>query len=57
MELPHTKFSMKNIFLGMDGFVLEFISIFEKTVVGVFYLNDQGKISAWNAYFKSLDLP
>ncbi len=57
MELPHTKFSIKNIFLGMNGFVLEFVSIFEKTVIGVFDLDDQGRISGWSAYFDSLDLP
>ena len=56
-QMPHLRFKLHDVYLGVDSFVIHYQGIFERDVVEVFKLDSAGKIVATESYLESLDMP
>ena len=56
-QLPHLRFKLLDVYVGVDNFVVHYVGMFEKNVVEVFTVNNDGKVVTTVTYLDSLELP
>jgi len=56
-QLPHMRFKLLDVYLGVDSFVIRYEGVFEREIVEVFKLNSCGRVVETISYFDSLEMP
>ena len=56
-QIPHLRFKLHDVYLGVDSFAMHYQGIFERNVIEVLRFDDKGKVASSVNYLMSLDLP
>ena len=56
-QLPHLRFKLLDVYLGVDNFVIHYEGMFEKKTVEIFTVDANNKIVSTITYLDSLELP